>query len=694
MRNPNQPEELKPEIDPGKIDTREAAQEAVEQLREVIRYHDYRYHVLDDPVIADSEYDQLMETLRELEEEHPDLVKPDSPTQHVGGEPRDELGSVEHPRPMLSLKAVYEEDEVRNFDQTCREELGREQVEYAAEPKYDGLAVELIYEEGSLTTASTRGDGQTGEEITANVRTLPEVPLKLREAADREVPDRLVVRGEIYMRLDEFESFNQTRSEEGEEPFANPRNAAAGSVRQLDPSVTERRPLHIFFFGVPQAEDLGFETHWEVLEALPEWGLRVNREQSRLCGGVDELLIYFQEMQEIREELAYEIDGLVFKVNDLDGQRTLGMRTSDPRWALAYKFPPRRATTQLKDIEVQVGRTGQLTPVAVLEPVEIGGVEVSRASLHNQSEIDKKDIRVGDRVLIERAGDVIPQVVKPITEERDGSEETFQMPERCPVCGAETVMSDDKKQTHCTNLNCPAQLRAGITHYASREGMDIEGLGEKRAQQLLDAGLVKKVSDLYQLTEEDLLSLERFAEKSARNLLGSIQDSLDSSVSRFLYALGIPLIGVHLARVLAGHFPELEDLLDVTREELLEIDEIGPEVARSVSTFFEDENNREVIREIQEAGLNLENTQSTTEREELPLEGLTMVFTGSLESWTRDEVKRKVERLGARATSSVSGETDYLVAGPGAGSKLDEARELDVPVLDEEGFKQFLEERT
>jgi DNA ligase (NAD+) len=686
------PEELKPEIDPQEIDSREAAGKAVGQLREVIRYHDYRYYVLDDPVVADPEYDRLLETLKRLENEFPDLVTEDSPTQQVGGEPRDELGTVEHPVPMLSLKAVYEEDAVRNFDQNCREELGQEQVRYSAEPKYDGLAVELIYQGGSLEAASTRGDGQTGDDITANVRTLPEVPLKLREA-DREIPDRLIVRGEIYMRLDEFESFNQTRAEEGKEPFANPRNAAAGSVRQLDPSVTERRPLHIFFFGVPRAEELGFDTHWDVLQALPAWGLRVNQDRSQLCSGPAELLSYYREMQEVREALNYEIDGVVFKVNDLNGQRTLGIRTRDPRWALAYKFPPRRATTRLKEIEVQVGRTGQLTPVAVLKPVEIGGVEVSRASLHNQSEIDKKDIRVGDQVLVERAGDVIPQVVKPFAEERDGSEKKFQMPERCPVCGADTVMSDDKKQTHCTNINCPAQLRARITHYASREGMDIEGLGDKRAQQLLGAGLVEKISDLYALTEEDLLSLERFAEKSAQNLLSSIQNSLESTLSRFLYALGIPLVGVHLARVLARHYRSLADLREVSQEQLLEIDEIGPEVARSVSTFFEDQNNREVIREIRGAGLDLENTQYQPEGEELPLEGLTLVFTGGLDSWTRDEIKSKVESLGARATSSVSGETDYLIAGPGAGTKLDDARDLDVPVLDEEEFKGFLEEK-
>ncbi len=681
----------KPDVSPESIGSQSEAREAVEKLRQAIRYHNYRYYVLDDPVISDAEYDQLMQTLQALEDKFPELKSPDSPTQQVGGEPRDELGLVEHPTPMLSLKAVYEQEAARDFDQTCREELGRDSVEYVAEPKYDGLAVELVYEGGSLAVAATRGDGDTGEDVTPNVKTIKEVPLSLLQTGDRPPPERLVLRGEVYMRKDEFEQLNRRRTEAGQDPFANPRNAAAGSLRQLDPQVTADRPLHLFLYQAVQVEGWQPDTHWQVLETLPQWGLRVNAEQVRLCSGVEAALAYHQGLNEKRDELPYEIDGVVYKVNRLAYQEQLGVRSRDPRWALAFKFEPRRATTKLRDIQVQVGRTGTLTPVALLEPVSIGGVEVSRASLHNQSEIERRDVRVGDVVVVERAGDVIPQVVKPVKEERDGSETEFHMPERCPVCGAEVVMSQDKKQARCPNVNCPAQLRESLTHFASRQGMDIEGLGEKRAQQLIDAGLVESVADLYQLSRDDLVSLERFAAKSTQNLLDEIEASQETSLARFLYALGVPLVGAHVARVLAAHFAGLDDLMAASEEALQEIDEIGPEVAHSLVTFFEQEGNRQTVARIREAGLTLENPLHRPEGG--PLSGLTVVFTGRLEGWTRDEAKRLVERLGGRATSSVSGETDYVVAGPGAGSKLDEAQERDVSVLDEKDFKELIQAR-
>jgi DNA ligase (NAD+) len=684
-------EKKKPEISVKEIESKAEAEQAVEELQEAIRYHNYRYYVLDDPVISDVDYDQLMQDLATLEEEFPDLQTPDSPTQQVGGEPREELGLVEHPSPMLSLKAVYDEDDVRNFGETCRGELDRETVEYVAEPKYDGLAIELVYEDRRLAVAATRGDGETGEDVTANARTIKEIPLKLLSPEETPAPERLVVRGEIYMRKDEFETLNQHRAKEGRAPFANPRNAAAGSVRQLDPSVTGRRPLHIFLYAVAEADGRGFETHWEVLETLPQWGLRVNRDQVRRCAGVDEALDYHREMAGTREDLPYEIDGVVFKVNRLADREVLGTRTRDPRWAVAYKFEPRRATTELKEIEVQVGRTGKLTPVAILDPVHIGGVEVSRASLHNQSEIERKDIRIGDRVLVERAGDVIPQVVKPITDKRDGSERVFHLPDECPVCGTEVVVSEDKKQAHCPNVSCPAQLRGRITHYASRQALDIEGLGEKRTQQLIDEGLVARLSDLYDLSKDELLSLGRYADKSAQNLLDEIEASTDTTLPRFLYGLGIPLVGEHTVRLLAGEYKTLDDLMGASQEDLEAIGEIGPEVARSLVTFFENDENRRVIEEIQAAGLKLKNPY--VEDRGQPLDGLTFVFTGELDHWTRDEVKRHVERLGGRATTGVSGETDYVVAGPGAGSKLDEARERDIPVLDEEEFVDFVEGR-
>jgi len=683
--------ELKPDVSPESIESIEAAREAVEKLRRAIRYHNYRYYVLDDPVVSDAEYDRLMRDLQQLEERFPELQSPDSPTQQVGGEPREELGLVDHPSPMMSLKAVYDQEDVRNFDQNCRQELGRDAVEYVAEPKYDGLAVELIYEEGRLSLAATRGDGETGEDITANVRTIKEVPLALLNQGDPPPPDYLVVRGEIYMRRDEFEAFNRQRADEGKDTFANPRNAAAGSVRQLDPNVTARRPLHIFLYALPQAAELDFETHWQALQAMPDWGLRVNRERVARCSGPEEMFDYHARMAELRDELPYEIDGVVFKVNRLADWDVLGVRTRDPRWALAYKFQPRRATTQIEEIEVQVGRTGQLTPVARLEPIHIGGVEVRRASLHNQSEIERKDIRIGDTVLVERAGDVIPHVVKSIKEERDGSERAFHMPTHCPVCGSKVFMSEDKKTARCTNPNCPAQIRERLTHCASREALDIEGLGEKRAEQLLDAGVVDSIASLYDLTADDLTSLERFAEKSAANLIREIEQSKETSLDRFLYALGIPLVGQHVARVLARRFRTLDALQDASQEELEQIDEIGPKVARSVVTFFEEERNRTTIERIREAGLTLHNPYA--EERPRPLEGLTFVFTGSLERWTRDEVQRKVEQLGGKAASSVSSNTDYVVAGPGAGQKLDEARARDIPTLDEEQFVGLIERR-
>ena len=678
-----------PDIDLDAIESEEDATEAAEQLREALRYHNYRYYVLDDPVVSDAEYDRLFQQLQRIETAYPELETPDSPTHQIGGTVRDELGTVAHPTPMLSLKAVYNEADVRNFDETCREELGRETVTYTTEPKFDGLAVELIYEDGRLVQGSTRGDGQTGEEITANVKTIKGVPLRLR-GDERPVPDRLVVRGEAYMRKDEFNAFNRKREEAGKKVFANPRNAAAGSLRQLDSNITARRPLRIFFYEIA-ADGRDFDTHAAVLEALPEWGLRVCTEHIRRCEGIDEALTHYEDLVAVRDDLPYEMDGLVIKVNDFTGHDVLGVRDRDPRWAVAYKFPPRRATTSIEDIYVQVGRTGRITPVAVLTPVEVGGVEVTRASLHNQNEIDRKDIRIGDAVLIERAGDVIPQVVKVIEDERDGDEDSYHIPDTCPVCGAEVVLSDDKKQAFCTGgMTCPAQFRERLKHYASRTATDIEGLGDKRAEQLIDAGLIQNISDLYEIEKDDLLALERYADKSAQNLLDEIEASLEQELDRFLYALGIPLVGSATARLLAQHFASLDDVMDADEDALTAIDDIGPEVAHSIVTFFADADNRRVIDEIRDAGLTLTNPYAD---DEAPLEGLTFVFTGSLDDWTRSEVQRFVEQHGANATSSVSGNTDYVVAGPGAGSKRDDAEDLGVPILDEDAFHDLLRER-
>jgi DNA ligase (NAD+) len=682
--------ETKPDIDVDAIDSEGEASEAAEALRAALRHHNYRYYVLDDPVVSDAEYDRMLQQLQALEDEHPDLQTPDSPTQQVGGEPRDALGTVRHPTPMRSLKAVYDTDAVRAFDETCRTELDTDPVAYVAEPKFDGLAVELIYEDGQLVQASTRGDGQTGEEITANVKTIKSVPLRLRDDA-RPVPDRLVVRGEAYMRKDAFNAFNQERLDAGKEPFANPRNAAAGSLRQLDPTVTARRPLQIFFYEVAPGEARDFDTHSDALQALPEWGLRVCDDHLRRCDGIDAAIDHHAALADARDDLPYEIDGVVIKVDDLRAHETLGMRDRDPRWAVAYKFEPRRSTTSITDIHVQVGRTGRITPVAALEPVHIGGVEVSRASLHNQNEIDRKDIRIGDTVLVERAGDVIPYVVKAIADERDGSEESYHLPDTCPACGAEIVLSDDRKQAFCTGgMTCPAQIRERLTHFASREAMDIEGLGEKRAEQLVNAGLVERISDLYALEKDDLVDLERVAETSAQNLLDEIEASLERDLDRFIYALGIPLVGAATARALAQQYATLDALMGAPETALRNIADIGPEVAHSIVAYFGDADNRAVIDALREAGLTLHNPYAEAEQ---PLEGLTVVFTGRLDRWTRDEAKRLVERLGGRAASSVSGETDYVVAGPGAGQKRDQADAHDVPVLDEGAFRELLDER-
>ena len=684
--------ELKPDIDPEEISSEEDAEEAIEKLRKAIRYHDYRYYVKDDPVISDAEYDKLFEKLEELEDEFPNLKSDDSPTQEVGGEPREELGLVDHPAEMLSLKSVFDEEDIRNFDETCRDETGDDSPAYHCEPKYDGLAVELIYEDGKLVQGSTRGDGETGEDITENIRTINEVPLHLLEDSEREIPDQLIVRGEVFIPIDAFEKMNEKRAEKDKEPFANPRNAAAGSLRQLDPEVTGERPLHIYLFEVANAADLGFETHSEVMKALPDWGLKINEDLNRKCEDVDDVIDLYKDFQGMREELNYEIDGMVCKIDKFSYRDTLGTRSNSPRWAIAWKFPPKRDRTTINDIEIQVGRTGKLTPVAHLEPVEIGGVEVTRASLHNQHEIEEKDIRVGDVVIAERAGDVIPQVVKPVKDERDGSEKEFSMPDECPVCGSEVVMSEDKKQTHCTNINCDAQIRERFKHFVSQDAMDIEGLGEKRVVKLLEHGLVEKTPDLYDLEEEDLRELEDIAGKSAQNLLEEIEKSKEKPLHHFLYALGIPHVGSHMARVLAQNFSSLDDLVNAGEEQLKKIEEVGPEVANAVATFFDDDQNQESIKRFKDAGLKLENPLS--ERSDQPLDGLKFVFTGELEEWTRDEIKEKVERMGARATSSVSHETDYVVAGPGAGTKLDDAIEMEITILDEEEFKELLEKKT
>ena len=662
--------------------TKEEARRRIEELRELIRYHNYRYYVLDSPEISDAEYDRLFRELQELEEKFPEFVTPDSPTQRVGAQPAEEFGTVPHTIPMLSLDNAMDEEEVREFDERVKRFLGTdEDIEYVAEPKLDGLGVELVYERGRLVVGSTRGDGFVGEDVTQNLRTIRAVPLVLLG----DPPERLEVRGEVIMHIEDFRELNRRRAEEGEPPFANPRNAAAGSVRQLDPRITASRPLDIFFYGVGQVVGREFSTHWEVLQALRSWGLRTNP-LNRLCRNVDEAVDYYRELLKIREELPYEADGVVIKVNRLDLQRRLGEKARSPRWAIAYKFPPRQATTVIKDIVVQVGRTGVLTPVAIMEPVHVGGVEVKRATLHNQDEIDKKDVRIGDTVIVQRAGDVIPEVVAVVKERRTGKERPFRMPERCPVCGAKVVRLPDEAAHRCTNSACPAQVKERIRYFASKNAMDIDGLGVKLVSQLVEKGLVKDVGDLYSLTKEQLASLDRMAEKSADNLLRALEDSKGKDPARVLCALGIKHVGEHVARVLIDHFRSIDGLASASAEELESVPGIGPEVAGSVADFFSHEENRKILEKLRRAGLRFE-VEGEVEK---PLSGKKFVFTGALSSMARSEAEELVRSLGGEASGSVSGRTDYVVVGENPGSKLERARRLGVRTITEQEFLKMV----
>jgi DNA ligase (NAD+) len=677
-------------------------QEKIQKLRTEILSHDFAYYVKNDPKISDAEYDRLFQKLKDLEEQNPEFADPNSPTQKVGGQILTEFESVEHPEPMLSILSIRKEADLENFVKTVTEELAGEEFDFVAEPKYDGLSLELIYKDGKLEKAITRGDGQTGDDVTGNALTLKELRIKAGPF--------LVVRGEIYIQKSEFNELNQSRLDNNEELFANPRNAAAGSLRQLDPSITASRPLHFFAYTLLNAQE-HFETHWETLNALKDWGFPVNLADSAVCKNLEELKAYYQDLNSKRENLNYDIDGVVFKVNQLRLQEKLGFRTRNPKWAVAYKFEARQETTKLLAIETQVGRTGKITPVAILEPVQIGGVEVQRASLHNQSEVDRKDIRVGDRVLVERAGDVIPQIVKPIVQTRNGSEKAFTMPINCPVCGAETVTSQDKKQTFCPNKNCPAQLKANLFHFVSRGGMNIEGIGKKTAELLVEENLVGNLADLFQLKKENLLGLEGFAEKSVQNIFDELEKSKKTTLPAFLYALGIPLVGEHVATVLAKNFANLETLSKATEQDLEKIYEIGPEIAHQIVAFFEAEENLEMLEEMWKAGVVVENPfmksgKSVLGKEgeggqtsvggeysqnlaEQFLEGKKFVFTGELENYTRDEAKNLVERHGGRVTGTVSKETDYVVAGENPGSKLGKARELGTQILQESDFSNL-----
>lgn len=662
----------------------ESVKRRVEELREEIEYHNYRYYVLDQPEISDAQYDRMMRELEELEERYPELRSPNSPTQRVGAPPLESFKMVRHSLPMLSLANAFDENEAREFDRRVKKLLGSTgEIAYVAEPKLDGLAVELVYERGFLTIGSTRGDGVNGEDITQNLRTIKTIPLQLIQR-ELPAPEKLEVRGEVIMEIEKFKALNRRREEKGEPPFANPRNAAAGSVRQLDPKVTRERPLEIYFYGIGEVRGFTFKTQYEVLQTLPKWGLRTNPHIQR-ARNIEEVIDYYREMNERRDKLPYEIDGIVIKVDRLDLQARLGEISRSPRWALAFKFAPKQETTKILDIIVQVGRTGVLTPVAVMEPVKVGGVEVSRATLHNQDEIDRLDVRVGDTVIIQRAGDVIPEVVQVIPSRRTGKEKKFRMPPKCPACGADVVKEEILYR--CIGLDCPAQLKGRIRHFASKRAMDIEGLGVKLIDQLVDKGLVRDVADLYYLKKDDLIALERMADKSAQNIIDAIERSKVKPFGKFLYALGILHVGEATAEDLARHFPTLEDFFVLSEEELMGVEGIGPEVSASVVRFFRDKKNRESIERLMKAGIKL---IQPVPQEIGKLAGKTFVFTGTLKAYGRDDARKLVESLGGKTASSVSKKVDFVVVGEDPGLKADRAKELGIKTLTEEEFKKMI----
>ncbi len=669
------------------------AQREAEKLRRQLEHHNHCYYVLDRPEVADAEYDRLLRRLQELEEQYPELVTPDSPTQRIGAEPVEAFGTVRHTLPMLSLGNALNPEELAEWWRRASDGLGGEPFEVVAEPKLDGLAVELIYESGRLVLGATRGDGVTGEVVTQNLRTVRSVPLRLRaDAVDP--PPRLEVRGEVYMEKRRFQELNQRREDEGEPPFANPRNAAAGSLRQLDPRVTARRPLQILLYGLGQVEGVELDSHAEELELLDQLGFRTVR-PARVCTSIEEVQAYWNEMSGRREELAHEIDGVVLKVNALAQQQRLGVRSRSPRHAIAYKFPPSQETTRVLDIEVQVGRTGALTPVARLEPVRVGGVEVSNATLHNQDEIDRKDVRIGDTVIVQRAGDVIPEVVSVIAAKRTGKERRFRMPEACPVCGSKAERPEGEVVTRCINFACPAQVKGRIEHFASRGAMDIEGLGSKLVDQLVEKGMVRSPADLYFLENEPLAGLERMGEKSAENLLDALEASKNRPLARAIFALGIRHVGEHVADVLAQDFGSIEELIAADLESLEATHEIGPTVARSARDFFDNRDNVAAIERLRDGGVQfpaVEKRPAAAATGEGPFAGKTFVFTGKLTLFTRDEAQALARERGARAASSVSKKTDYVVAGEKAGSKLAKAERLGVAVISENDFKKMLEE--
>ncbi|MFN2339671.1 MAG: NAD-dependent DNA ligase LigA [Halanaerobium sp.] len=662
--------------------TKEKAEKTIKALKEKIREHEYKYFVLDDPSISDAEFDQLMQRLIKLEADFPELITENSPTQRVGGEVLDEFKKVEHSSTMLSLDNAFSAEDLKDFDQRVQKKLDGEDYQYVVEHKIDGLSAVMRYQNGSFELGATRGNGEVGEDITKNMKTIRSLPLKIEEEAELEL------RGEIYLPKSEFQRLNEKRLENDESPFANPRNAAAGSVRQLDSKIAAERSLSILIYDLISHSARDFETHLEVFSYLKELGFKVNWHQS--AADIEAVIEICEQWQEERENLDFEIDGLVIKINNLTLREKLGSTARSPRWAIAYKFPAQQKTTKIKDIEISLGRTGALTPTAVLEPVELAGSTVSRATLHNEDEIKRKDIRIGDTVLVQKAGDVIPEVVKVIKDERDGSEKEFKMPNHCPVCGGEVIRAEGEAVSRCTNISCPAQRKESILHFVSRDAMNIEGIGPALIEQLLDNNLIEDYADLYFLKQSHLKNLERMGEKSSQNVIEAIEASKQREFFRVLYALGIRHVGIGAARILAANFASIEEIQNASAAELEVIDEIGPVIAESIVGFFKERQNRDLLSRLKQAGIRLEREANQAEKF---LDGLKFVFTGSLNNFTRSEVKDLVEKAGGRAVSAVSSKTDYLVIGDNPGSKYDKAQELGIDILSEADFKEMIEQK-
>ncbi len=662
---------------------REEAEKRIKELREEIRYHERKYYVENSPVISDYQFDILLKELEKLESLFPDLITPDSPTQRVGGEPAEGFPTVVHEKPMLSLDNTYTYEEIKEFKKRIEKLAPGEKIDYVAELKIDGLSMSIIYENGILVRGVTRGDGVRGEDVTHNVRTIRSIPLKINEKK------KVEVRGEIYLPFSSFRKLNEERLEKGESFFANPRNAAAGSMRTLDPKEVAGRGLDSFIYYILIENEEPLETHWDNLLLLNKLGFKTNP-HTRFCKNIEEVIEFCEEWKEKKEKLEYEIDGVVIKVNSVKLQKFLGATSKFPRWAIAYKYPPKQAVTKLKDIVVQVGRTGALTPVAIFDPVELSGSTVSRATLHNEEEVARKDIRIGDYIIVEKAGEVIPYVVGSIKERRSGEEKIFKMPKFCPQCGSEVFKPEDEVISRCLNASCLGKIKESILHFASRKAMNIEGLGNALVDQLVDKKIVKSISDLYHLKYEDLVNLERMGPKSSKNLLEQIENSKQNDFSRVIYGLGIRYVGEHIADILAENFKSIDDLARAKKEDLIKIREIGEKVAESIEMFFKQKENLELINKLKEAGVNFKSKEIKPLKN--ILQGKTFVITGALSKFTRNEAEKLIQNLGGRVSSSVSSKTDYLIVGSEPGSKLERARALGVTTISEEEFLKMIGE--